>query len=408
MLKVQSKVLGLLREIDEICSSKGINYSLAGRTAAMYCLSAAFTGSDYLAEIMMTPADYLSFRDAVSGKKDRHIESLENNPRMDGIYARYVDTSTTLLDMKRGANHIAHGVCVNIIILRSSPVRSRYGRVLNTVVRTRDINLGARRRYASGRSRLKADGLGAARLLLGTGGRMRSFFETCIRDNGSSKNYFYYDGKNKISVPRAWTKEYKRVTFEGAELSAIAKIDELCKRVCGDNIRKYLKTGGWPANEWGVYYDIDHPYMEVMKEAESEGTDFWRLAEERADYDEFSAKVYRKKLSKADKEYYYVWRTINRFRLLDELGPRTDELCRMYEEGRIDEVRRELADYMEQIESYAARGMGFSFDTKLYDIACSIMEKDGKGTIAKKARKLLPEEFKEPLADYLRREGLKR
>ena len=408
MLKVQSRVLDLLREIDGICSSEGIHYSLAGRTAAMYCLSAAFTGSDYLAEIMMTPADYMRFRDAAAGKRDRAIESLENNPRMDGIYARYVDTSTTLLDMKRGANYKAHGVCVNIIILRSSPVKSGFGKVLNTVVRTRGMNLGARRRYASGRSRLKADGLGAARLLLGTKGRMRSFFETCIEDNGSSKNYFYYDGKNKISVPRAWTKEYNRVTFEGVELSAIAKIEELCKRICGDNIRKYLRSGGWPANEWGVYCDIDHPYTEVMKEAESEGTDFRRLAEERADYDEFSAKVYRRKLSKADKEYYYVWRTINRFRLLDELGPRTDEICSMYNEGRIDEVRAELGDYMEQIESYAARGMGFSFDTRLFDIACSIMEKDGKGAIAKKAGKLLPEEFKEPLADYLRREGLSR
>ena len=405
MLKVQAKVLDLLREIDDICKAEGINYSLAGRTAAMYCLSGGFSCGDYLAEIMMTPDDYRRFRSAAGSKKDRVIESLENNPRMDGIYARYVDTSTTLLDMKRGTPFIAKGICVNIIILRSTPVRSKYGKMLNIVMRTRGMDLGARRRYTGRKSRMKTDGLGFARVVLGTKGRMRSFFEACTEDDGSSKNYFYYAGKDRINVPRKWTGEYKRVMFEGIELNALKNIEKLTEKICGDNIRKYLKSGGWPAGEWGVYYDTEHPYAEVIKDAESAGTDFGRLERERADYDEFSAKVYRKKLSKADKEYYYVWRTINRFMLLEELGPKTEEICRKYQDGLIDEVREELRDYTEQIENYTAKGMGFSFDTALFDIACSIMEQDGKGDIAAKARKLLPDEFREPLSDYLHREG---
>lgn len=405
MLKVQAKVLDLLREIDEICAVKGIGYSLAGRTAAMYCVSGGFTGSDYLAEIMMTPDDYKIFRQAASIRRDRFVESLENNPHMDGFYARYVDTSTTLLDMKRGAVFKARGICVNIIILRSRPLRSRYRKALNTVVRTNGADLKVKKAYSSGRGRLKVTGLAAARAALGTKRRMKSFFADAVKDDGSSKNYFYYSGKDKISVPRKWMADCRRVLFEGVELSALAKTEELTEKIYGKDLKKALRSGGWPANEWGVYYDTEHPYTEVMREAEAEGTDFARLARERADYDEFSAKDYRKKLSKADREYYYVWRTINRFRLLEELGPRTEEIAARYGEGRIDEVRGELADYIEQIENYASKGMGFSFDTELFDIACRIMEQDGKAAIVKKAKKLLPEEFKEPLADYLQKQG---
>ena len=405
MLKIQSRVVELLNEIEEICAAEGIRYSLAGRTAAMQVRSGGFTCSDYTAEIMIMPEDYRRFCKAVSGRDNRTVESLETNPLMDGVYARYTDTSSTLLDMKRSPWAEAPGVFVKIWVLRSQPAKGRYQKALETLVRSNDIlSTRIRKEYCTDSEKKKVTALSAARTLLRRPGTMAGYFRKCTHDDGSSKKVFYYEGKDRFSVPRKAMKRINKVTFEGITVSAADKLEDIVKANYSDPVR-VTKEAAYPANEWGVYYDLRHPYAKVIKEAEDNGTDFARLALEKADYDEFSARVYRKKLSAADKQYKYVWRTINRFRLLEEYEGRTNEILSRFEEGKYDAVRTDLADYIEMIEEYTKIGMGFGLEKDLEEIAYKIMEMDGKGDIVAKAKKLQPDEFKEDLADFLKRNG---
>ena len=405
MLKVQSRAVELLKEIEEICDAEGIRYSLAGRTAAMQVQAGGFTCSDYTAEIMMLPGDYAKFCKAVSGKKDRTIESLETNPLVDGIYARYTDTSTTLLDFKRSPWAEAPGVFVKIWILRNHPAEGRYHKTLETIVRSNDIlSTRIKKEYSTDKRKMKIMALSAARTFLRRPGTMAGYFRKCTSDDRTGKKVFYYIGKDRFSVPRKAMENTCKVTFEGITVSAADKLADIVNKNFKDPA-KVIREAGYPENEWGVYYDLKHPFAQVIKEAEAKGTDFKRLALERADYDEFSAKVYRKKLSDADRQYKYVWRTINRFRLLEEYEGRTEEILSRFEAGKYDEVREDLAGYIEMIEDYTKINMGFGLDKKLEEIAYKIMEMDGKGDIVAKARKLQPEEYREDLADFLRRNG---
>jgi len=77
----------------------------------------------------------------------------------------------------------------------------------------------------------------------------------------------------------------------------------------------------------------------------------------------------------------------------------------MFKAGKIDETREALADYISMIEFYNERDLGFSFDKRLLEIAYKIMEIDGKAASVKKAKKLMPEEYKEDLSDWLVSEG---
>ncbi len=405
MTAVQSKVTDLLKEIDEVCMSEGIAYSLAGRTAAMCAAAGGFTCDDYQADIMMTPDAYGKFCKAVSGKTDRALESLETNPLMDGVYARYVDTSTTLIDMKRGPMLEQKGVCVRIWVLRSKAPKSAYAKTLETIVRMGNVlDTGIRREYSGKGDSRKLTALAASRAILRHRGTMKSYFNSCTKDDGSSKYYFYYDGKDKVKVPRKSMGKLTRSKFEGAELSIIADADKvMASSLKGD--RAVLSKAEFPSEEWGVYYDLSHPFDHVIREAEAYGTDFGRLAREKFDYDEFSSRVYRKKLSQADKQYKYVWRTINRFRLLDEYKGRTEDITARFKSGGADAVREDLAEYIKMIEDYAKIGMGFAIDRELLNTAYAVMEEDGKGDIVGKAKKLLPEEYKEDLADWLAAEG---
>ncbi len=405
MLKVQSRVMELLKEIEEISEAEGIRYSLAGRTAAMQVLSGGFKCSDYTAEIMMMPEDYRKFCKAVAGRADRKIESLENNPLMDGVYARYTDTSTTLIDIKRAPWAKAKGVFVKIWVLRSTAPKGRYQKALETLVKTNDIlSTKVRKEYCNSKERSKVTALSAARTFLRRPGTMAKYFSTCTADNGKSKKVFFYDGKERFNVPRKAMDKIGKAEFEGVTVSVADKIADVVKAAYKDPA-KVASEAAYPAGEWGVYIDLRHPYEQVIREAEQKGTDFDRLALEKADYDEFGTRVYRRKLSEADKQYKYVWRTINRFRLLEEYEGRKDEIKEKYAAGKYDEVRADLADYIEMIEAYADIKMGFGLDKELEEIAYKIMEMDGKGGIVAKAKKYQPKEYKEDLADFLRNNG---
>ena len=421
MLAVQARVLDLLKEIDEICSANGIKYSLAGRTAAMQAEAGGWVGDDYCAEIMMTPDNFAKFEkvfeklgektaaengEGIGDMSARSLEHPGNNPKTDGIYARYTDLNTTLLDFKRGANVRDRGIFVKIYILRSKAAKSRLDKVKEAVVAKNSIvDPGINKRYAGKKEGLKLSGLKAARAAFGGAGAMKKYFAECTADDGKSKNYFYKDGDRKFAISRKLLDSYKRVEFEGIELSVVEKSDEMLKKMYADGIAKELKGNRYPANEWGVYIDTENSFTDVEAEAKTRGIDFARLAREKADYDEFSSKEFSRRQRAADVQFRQVWRTINRFRLLELYKGREEEIKKAYADGRIDEVRAELADYIEMIENYEKKKMGFSYDRELYNIACEIMIKDGKEKIVKKSRSYMPEEFKEDLADFLKKEG---
>lgn len=405
MLKIQSRVVELLKEIEEICTAEGIRYSLAGRTAAMQVTSGKFTCSDYTAEIMMMPEDYAAFSKAAAGRKNRAIESLENNPAADGVYARYVDTSTTLMDLNLAPWAMVQGVYVRIWVLRSTPPKGRYQKMLETIVRTNNIpSTAIRKEYVGSREKNKLTALGAARTIFRRPGTMSAYFRKCTADDGKSKNVFYYNGKDRFNVPRKAMNKISKAEFEGITVSVADKLEDIVKKAYKDPAGE-VKKAAFPANEWGVYYDLRHPYTQVIEEAEKSGTDFARLRREKADYDEFGARVYRKKLSAADKQFKYVWRTINRFRLLEEYEGRSEEIRAKFDAGKIDEVRADLADYIEMIEDYTRINMGFGLQKDLEEMAYRIMEMDGKEAIVAKAKKLQPKEYKEDLKDFLARNG---
>ena len=59
------------------------------------------------------------------------------------------------------------------------------------------------------------------------------------------------------------------------------------------------------------------------------------------------------------------------------------------------------------IEAYTKIKMGFSIDKELLEVAYAVMEADGRGDIVKKAKKLLPAEYEQDLADWLSEERSK-
>ena len=411
MLKVQKRAVELLKEIDDICIAENIHYSLAGRTAAMQAAKGGFTCQDYRPEIMMLPDDYRKFCKAVSERNDpsRTIESLETNPQMDGIYARYVDTSTTLIDFNRGAFLKAQGVHVLIWILRSKKPSSLYSKTLETIVKSnRNPNLDIKKKYRNGKAKTKLTAVGIARGVFRHPNTMKKYFSTAIADDKKNKT-LYYQGLaeygRKIVMPRKYMNKYKRVPFEDIEVMACEKISDFVKNNYDEKQMKGIYRPYNRVSEWGVYYDLHRPYDQVICSAKADGINFDKLSATIADYNEFFATDFKKWDNLTNQQYWNVNRTIDRFDLLQEYDGRTDEIVAMYESGDIDQTREALSHYIELLKLYSRRKMGFCMDSRLLNIAYEIMERDGNGDIVKQSKSMMPKEFEEDLADWLIAQG---
>ena len=75
-----------------------------------------------------------------------------------------------------------------------------------------------------------------------------------------------------------------------------------------------------------------------------------------------------------------------------------------YENGNLEYTTDALSLYTRLIRKYADMNMGFSIDNELFDICIALLENRGEVGLAKKARKLLPREFRESVGEFIERE----
>ncbi|MDO4869044.1 MAG: hypothetical protein Q4A65_01945 [Bacillota bacterium] len=403
MLRVQERVVALLAEIDEICRGKQIEYSLTENTANMAAHAGGFTNNEYLAEIVMKPADYVRFSDAVkaSAPKDRVLEDLSNDPEMDGFFGRYVDTSTTLWDMTAGNQYQHKGIYVRIWILRG---KEDFGRVFDTFEKMTQMNSLTYPEFwlAYGQDKTKklTKGLLTSRKLLRRRSPARkNFAKITGNDISGEKKYWYkVDRKTKRTIDAAITSETKRISFEGIELSIYSDHEKLIKAVSGE---AKLQESDYPANGRGIEIDTAITFEELIRQAKAAGIDPEAAARSKADYDAFVSYQVGPEKKAADADWRFVKRTIQRFELWQEMSPRKEEIKELYEEGRVDELREIFRTYDEYTRYYYKWKMGFMFDKELFDIYCDIVDQKDKAEYVKKLKAMMPEEFYEDLSEYV-------
>jgi hypothetical protein len=81
---------------------------------------------------------------------------------------------------------------------------------------------------------------------------MAKYFNTCTADDGKSKKVFFYDGKEKFSVPRKAMNKIGKAEFEGVTVSVADKMADIVKAAYKDPA-KAASEAAYPAGEWGVY-----------------------------------------------------------------------------------------------------------------------------------------------------------
>lgn len=119
MTDVQERLLTLTDEIDEICSETGLYYFLADGTAIAAYLKHGYTAEEYEMKLIMPFSDIRSFIKAARKKhrRDREIETPEDNYLMSVPCVRYVDKNSLLVDYSSTNYFRKNGVAVTIFPL---------------------------------------------------------------------------------------------------------------------------------------------------------------------------------------------------------------------------------------------------------------------------------------------------
>lgn len=406
MNRVQKKLIELLKEIDGICRENDIKYSIAENTAYMALKEGCFTNEEYLAEIIMTLENYNKFIGVCSNElpKERVIENGLNNPQMDGVYSRYVDTSTTLIDIRKGRHYKYNGIHVVIRPLISYKPTTFIQKIRAIEVKSNSRNfIMSELKYSSFKKKLKILALIAMKPFFANASK---YFKECISCNECKRSSYYYNRKKtKVKVPQKLMTEYKDVCFEDETLMCVADTQAWLRLISEKSGTGNLKETSYALNNFGIIASTTVPFERFLKICKKKGIYSNQSYKLYGDYQKYKALIFNPRDAAAEKDWMYVKRTRSRFELWELYKDKTDIIIREYNAGNLDSVKTELNPYIKNIKDYYAQGMGFCIDNELFDICLNIMKNDGDEKIAKSARKLIPEEFNEPVGIFLSKEG---
>lgn len=166
MTELQTKILSLLGEVDEICRQNGIEYYLEGGAILGAIRHGGFLPWDDDSDITMTRSNWEKFREVFfrDKPKNRALESPELNDMYPTNTVRYIDTSTTSIWRSLMYDVCACGVFVDIFILEDAPDDDEqleqmkrdfidYCEIINPFYRLSSLGDGARFRQHLKRSR---------------------------------------------------------------------------------------------------------------------------------------------------------------------------------------------------------------------------------------------------------------
>ena len=123
MNELQSKVLELLKEIDQLCRENGVEYYLTAGTLIGAIRHKGFIPWDDDADIIMTRDNWEKFLERTKGKLPRNISlnTLYENDKLAMTANHYVDTNTTAIYRYDVTNPEKNGVMIDVIIMDPVP-----------------------------------------------------------------------------------------------------------------------------------------------------------------------------------------------------------------------------------------------------------------------------------------------
>lgn len=442
MTKMQEQVLTLLREIDAVCRQKGFPYVLFGPSAAYVMENGGSFGEEVsLLQIMMTGADAAKLmkeltkeqsaaaprvaegasggssypsedslaaaprvaEDASGGSlcppddslaaAPRAVESLHTNPYLPQNVFRYVDTSTTRIDLATIGGISCPGAAVEIVPMIDGKAGKEFLLLEGGLLY---LNGGQELKGEDyrGKLRLSIQVVQGARGILGDARLAeRIYRQTCSGSAGKDAGgrlYVRWGGGSMKRISAKFLQNVSYVPLEDLMLPVPAEWEAFTKA---------LEPQGWQENLPGylaqlsdpdLIEDAEQPYEVTLRQLAESGLEPERLAGERRAYIHEYLTQYLPKEKPVQDHWLSAKRSVERIDLYHALLPMRNELRRAAKDGDLKGMEDILDPYLKAADRWLHRNMGLYLDRETFDYAARIWKKKGSRTKAARILLLTP------------------
>lgn len=421
MTDLQSRILLLMNEINDICEKQKLKYVVSGLYAAYVTAKKSFEDELCFFNIMMP------FKDAVKLEKyvnknmsdTRAVESWSNNSELQSLKFRYVDKTTLLFDGGSSEKHKFNGVCINIMPTRefepSDEVRGieRYVQLMNfhqeeyafklitSKLITRVTHL--RRFKAHYMCKIKLDN--ANYIHYGYLKRNKMTKEEMVKyvidanlkatkpyttlryipedklteDTKPEKCLAYADEKsNVIKLPADLYTNIEKVDFENTKLNVYKEKDKYLEALYGLDWAAKLEDDLPTSDRSTFIYDLEIPYSEYLEYTKDDKVTLDEITDNKLKYNYWMGQVHNPAVNKTWHTFMMARRSVERIDLWYKLRSKREALKEAYEKEDLAKLKKLMNPYLKATEKYLREKIGFYIDDELFKYAAYIWKNEGK------------------------------
>lgn len=400
MTDIQEKLLELLTDLDDICKREGIKYYLCAETAHAAFMGGRFHPSCCQASVAMTPDQAKKFIAAVKkeNRADRIADSMLSNKDYMDFTVRYGDPNTLMMQLPYEFSGPIPCIAVTIHMIRYKPKRSgklyKYSKMFWEVCRRAPSSLGNPVLQAAG---AVCHGIAAVFGRKNVSGWLFRRWCAIFSANKNAKKLSI--GTEKYVYAADLLCDGDTLELEGKQFPAFAHVDAYLETAYGANFKERMP--GYLTPSASLLISRHMSYQQYLERAREKNLDFDAISRTKKKYDKIKGKVsaYNRIINRY---YAIVERTDKRFAMHEMYMPIKDQLLRLYDEKRHDELKELLDPYLEALETCYEKKLGLCFDKDIFELTMNILQMEGRNAYAKKLRELVPQQHWEPMVitDY--------
>lgn len=363
-IKWKEKLYAMLQDLIDICHDCNIGIFLCGETALR-----AYEESDISDDVVVCidaskVYDLIAAVEKMPGYgKEFCLESMLSNGSYPRLELRYCDLNSTDFNVNNYDQFINNCIHITIKFIEHIPL-TRISFVLSRI-KFKNYKKGIKL-PASANTEVSS-----------------SVFMRLVKTASGKSQKVWLDGHE---LENSVFKNYSTVKINGVDYN-IPDEEVYFKALYGKD---------WKEHECKMYEEKSTRFISsdmAWSEYKKELCDF-DLAEYRKiqAVERKYAGLFRKEHAEIRHCYDIGIRTFERFYLYQKYFPEKEHILELDKEGKIEELRILLEEYIKYIEKSFKLGLGLCFDKDILEIALKILEQDKGHEYAEKARALVPTE----------------
>ena len=366
MRQDELRMFNLLDEIDEACKKKA-TYFLIGDELLYHETGRRVYSC--VADICMTLKDFNIIKKELELNDDRIFECIDTNKDMPGLYYRYVDTSTLLIQPEYHKVRKEHGIAVNIHILRSTSKESEmlceYEDIMESEIEgiNRSVSTRKKRYFESAKKRNRLTD------------KLKDLLRSAALDDISKDSILKIPAFGVFRFPAKYWEGGKYITIDKKKYRTVLSPEPFLLQCYGDS---YAEKNYRPCSEFFrmiVYSDISYQDMdEVFWNKFNFDPEFWKRREDIKEF-YFNEWVKLDEGLRIHQDEFYVQRS--RFWLWKRYYFNKDSLKKLLKEKRYDELLLIFRDLDIHLRDHMKYKKIPFFDKDIIDMYCETLEMNG-------------------------------